>query len=240
MVGIVGLVIGDGVGAQIIKRGYSLGRSRPTERAVSGWMLPAAAVGLLALAVAGFSKLGPDVGEKMAPHAPLWISLAAGLVVGGVAQRSRFCTMGALRDLFIVRDMHLLLGIVAFTVTAFVLNLVLGQFHAGFVGQPAAHNQHIWNVLGMALSGLCFVLAGGCPGRQLILAGEKGVVNQDLDQYAAIGRDDKMVQDHGANRIEAPQEGLEIDALRCRVDRAQAPVERVTTRIQRDLPVIVA
>jgi len=172
VLGIVGLVIGVGVGAQFLKRGFSLGRARPTEGSASGWMLPVAAAALLALAVAGFSKLGPDVGDKMAPHAPLWISLVGGLIVGGLAQRSRFCTMGALRDLFIVRDMHLLLGIVAFTVTAFVLNLVLGQFHAGFVGQPAAHNQHIWNVLGMALSGLCFVLAGGCPGRQLILAGE--------------------------------------------------------------------
>ena len=30
----------------------------------------------------------------------------------------------------------------------------------------------IWNFLGMALSGLAFALAGGCPGRQLFLSGE--------------------------------------------------------------------
>ncbi len=31
---------------------------------------------------------------------------------------------------------------------------------------------HIWNFLGMALAGLAFALAGGCPGRQLFLSGE--------------------------------------------------------------------
>jgi hypothetical protein len=31
---------------------------------------------------------------------------------------------------------------------------------------------HIWNFAGMALAGLAFALAGGCPGRQLFLSGE--------------------------------------------------------------------
>jgi YedE family putative selenium metabolism protein len=42
----------------------------------------------------------------------------------------------------------------------------------GFFGQPVAHSSHPWNFLGMALAGLAFALAGGCPGRQLFLAGE--------------------------------------------------------------------
>ena len=46
------------------------------------------------------------------------------------------------------------------------------QFNAGFDGQPAAHDDHLWNFMGMVLAGLAFVLAGGCPGRQLILSGE--------------------------------------------------------------------
>jgi len=57
-------------------------------------------------------------------------------------------------------------------VTAFAVNLVLGQFNMGFAGQPVAHTLHLWNFLGMALAGLAFALAGGCPGRQLFLAGE--------------------------------------------------------------------
>ena len=37
-------------------------------------------------------------------------------------------------------------------------------------GQPVAHTVHLWNFLGMALVGLCAILLGGCPFRQLILA----------------------------------------------------------------------
>lgn len=173
LLGIAGLAVGVGIGAQFLKRGYSLGRARVVEGPpLNGFMLPVFLATLLLLSVVGFSKLGPDVGETMAPHAPLWISLAGGLVVGVVAQRSRFCTMGALRDVFIVRDVHLLSGVLAFTVAALALNLVFGSFKLGFEGQPIAHTQHLWNALGMVLAGLCFVLAGGCPGRQIILAGE--------------------------------------------------------------------
>jgi YedE family putative selenium metabolism protein len=52
------------------------------------------------------------------------------------------------------------------------MNLVLGQFKWGFEDQPAAHAMHLWSVLGMVLAGLAFALAGGCPGRQLFMAGE--------------------------------------------------------------------
>jgi len=100
------------------------------------------------------------------------ISLGAGLLIGVLAQRSRFCTMGALRDLILFRQLHLFSGIVAFLLVAFVANLALGQFKPGFEGQPVAHTNALWNFLGMVASGLAFALAGGCPGRQLILAGE--------------------------------------------------------------------
>ena len=60
----------------------------------------------------------------------------------------------------------------ALLVFAFAANLILGQFKAGFEGQPVAHTNHLWIFLGMSLSGLAFALAGGCPGRQLFLSGE--------------------------------------------------------------------
>jgi YedE family putative selenium metabolism protein len=53
-----------------------------------------------------------------------------------------------------------------------VTNLALGQFKAGFEGQPIAHTDGLWNFAGMVLSGLAFTLAGGCPGRQCFLSGE--------------------------------------------------------------------
>jgi YedE family putative selenium metabolism protein len=52
------------------------------------------------------------------------------------------------------------------------MNLILGQFRMGFANQPIAHTNHLWNFMGMALAGLAFALAGGCPGRQLFLSGE--------------------------------------------------------------------
>jgi YedE family putative selenium metabolism protein len=105
-------------------------------------------------------------------HAPLAVSLVIGLVIGFFAQRSRFCTMGAIRDFVLFRQMHLLSGFIALIVTAWVVNLILGQFKPGFEGQPIAHTMHLWNFAGMVLAGLAFCLAGGCPGRQLFLAGE--------------------------------------------------------------------
>ena len=69
-------------------------------------------------------------------------------------------------------DGHLFKGILAFTVVAFATNYALGYFQPGFEKQPVAHTQDLWNFIGMVLSGLAFTLAGGCPGRQLIMTGE--------------------------------------------------------------------
>ena len=105
-------------------------------------------------------------------HPSLAISLVVGIVIGFLAQRSRFCTMGALRDLILFKQTHLFSGLVSLTVAAFIVNLILKQFHPGFENQPVAHTMHLWNFLGMLLAGLAFTLAGGCPGRQLFLSGE--------------------------------------------------------------------
>jgi hypothetical protein len=106
-------------------------------------------------------------------HAFWLISLGAGLLIGFLAQRTRFCTMGSIRDVLLMGDTHLISGLGALVVVAIVMNLILGQFGAiAFFGQPVAHSQHLWNFLGMVLAGLAFALAGGCPGRQLFLSGE--------------------------------------------------------------------
>ena len=48
----------------------------------------------------------------------------------------------------------------------------MNSFKFGFELQPIAHSSHLWNLLGMTLVGWGSVLLGGCPLRQLILAGE--------------------------------------------------------------------
>lgn len=179
LTGLAGLIAGVGVGTAFFRKGYSLGRAAP-QRKGAGLIMPALMGGVLLLLVffpqvQGEAKSGPIFYSLKGPgamHAPVLYSLAAGLVVGFLAQRSRFCTMGAFRDLLMFRHFHLLTGVLAFLATAFVLNLVLGQFNPGFEGQPVAHDQHVWNFLGMLTAGWAFALAGGCPGRQIFMAGE--------------------------------------------------------------------
>jgi YedE family putative selenium metabolism protein len=179
ILGLLGLIFGIWIGTLFLKEGYNLGRTQQTHP-TAGWMLPLFMVGLLLLMlffpqVTGEAKSGVLFYSVKGPgsmHAPLAVSLVVGLLIGFLAQRSRFCTMGAIRDFVLFRQMHLLSGFIALIITAFVANFILGQFKPGFEGQPIAHTMHIWNFLGMALSGLAFCLAGGCPGRQLFLAGE--------------------------------------------------------------------
>ena len=171
IVGIAGLATGIGIGGAFIKNGFTLGRARPTFT-IAGWIMPALMIGLLALAFAKPAFIFASEKGPGAMHAPLLISLGAGLLIGFIAQRSRFCTMGAIRDSLLIRDFHLLYGVLAMLITAFGVNLALGRVSVGFGGQPIAHSYHLWNFAGMVLAGLSFALAGGCPGRQLFLAGE--------------------------------------------------------------------
>jgi len=176
ILGLAGLATGIAIGVQFLKSGYDLGRSYRTYTAV-GWIMPLLMVGLLLLLVfrPQFSPDGPIFFSKSGPgslHAPLLISLGVGMIIGFLAQRTRFCTMGAMRDVILMGDTHLISGVGSLLVMAFVTNLLLGQIRVGFVAQPTAHSSHLWNFLGMMLAGLAFALAGGCPGRQLFLSGE--------------------------------------------------------------------
>ena len=174
--GIVGLTIGIAIGVWFLRNGYNLGRSHKTYPAV-GWIMPVLMVGLFLLALFKpvFSEGGAIFTSESGPgsmYAPLFVSLVIGLVIGFLAQRTRFCTMGAVRDVILMRDTHLLSGLLALIAAAFVTNLVFGQFSPGYVGQPISHSSLLWNILGMLLAGLAYALAGGCPGRQLFLSGE--------------------------------------------------------------------
>jgi YedE family putative selenium metabolism protein len=74
--------------------------------------------------------------------------------------------------MILLKDSHLLNGVLVLIAAAFITNLILGQFSPGFADQPVSQTDGLWNFGGMALAGLAFTLAGGCPGRQLFLAGE--------------------------------------------------------------------
>ncbi len=174
--GLVGFAGGVWVGLWFIKRGFSLGKAQKAA-AGAAWIAPAAMGGLIVLIITKpqFSPGGPIFSSVVGVgslHAAVWISLAAGLVIGFLAQRSRFCTMGAVRDVLLMRETTLLGGVISLALAAFVANLVFGQVKVGFTDQPAAQGALVWNFLGMLLVGLASALAGGCPTRQIMLAGE--------------------------------------------------------------------
>ena len=107
--GILGLVVGIGLGVSFsCVWALALAGSRPAPKAV-GWVMPVIMVVLLVLLIVA-PQFGRDAeGNPHRPHLLLnhrarqsacriIISLAVGLFIGFLAQRSRFCTVGAVRD----------------------------------------------------------------------------------------------------------------------------------------------
>ena len=169
--GLLGFLGGILVGVAFLKKGFTLGRAR-TLPAGEGLVLPGIMVMLLVLLLAGpallhFSEAGPG-----SMHAFWGLSLAAGLVVGALCQRSRLCMAGGLRDVFLLKDFTLLSGFLAIWITVTLGNLILHKYNLSALSQPVAHSQYLWSFLGMAAVGWGSILLGGCPLRQLILAGE--------------------------------------------------------------------
>lgn len=172
--GLAGFLAGIGTGIVFLRSGFSLGRARtitgPT--AYAGY-LPVVLSVLLTIAVAvgaGFlyySAKGPG-----SQHAPILVSLIAGLITGAVAMKTRMCLSGGFRDFFLVRDTFLLKTYGLLFLSAAAANLYFGSFKLGFTGQPLAHTMHLWNFLGLYLVGITATLLGGCPLRQLIMAAE--------------------------------------------------------------------
>lgn len=108
---------------------------------------------------------------------PLAATLVFGILIGFLAQRSRFCSIGGFRDYFLARDTYLLKG---------YLGVLVGGA-AGFLGFKLLGGEVPDYPLGMDLTslgllvstivgavglGLFSVLAGGCPTRQHVLAAE--------------------------------------------------------------------
>lgn len=172
---LVGFVAGILLGIAFLNKGFSLRRTYNLNK-FEGYLLPAVNLGLLLLLIAApagiifFSKSGPG-----SQHAPTILALVAGVIVGGFSQRTRLCMVGGIRDLVLFKDWYLISGFIAILATALIGNAVFGFLKIGFVGQPIAHADGLWNFLGMALAGFGSVLLGGCPLRQLILSGEGNI-----------------------------------------------------------------
>jgi len=170
VVGLFGFAGGILTGIVFLNRGFSLKRGHD-QSAVEGAAFPVINILLLALLIAApgfvfFSESGPG-----SMHAPIFLSLAGGLIVGAVAQRSRLCFVGGIRDAVLFKDFRMLIYFAVILVTVLIGNLITGSFSLSFENQPVAHTEWIWNILGLYLVGFGSVLLGGCPLRQLVLAG---------------------------------------------------------------------
>jgi hypothetical protein len=153
-----------------LNKGYSLKRFYDVSKTDS-LLTPISALillGILALvpSVLIFSTEGPG-----SMHAPLVVALIAGLVMGAVGFISRLCFVAGIRDSVFFKSFSMLGAFIALIIAGIIGNLIFGSFNPGFEGQPIAHTDGLWNFLGMTLVGFCSVLLGGCPFKQLILAG---------------------------------------------------------------------
>ena len=170
-IGLIGFAAGVATGCFALKKGFSLGRAYATKPA-SGVVISVLAAGIFVLlactSVLIFSESGP--GSK---HAPMMLSLIGGLLFGAIAQKSRMCFAGGIRDIILVKSFDLISVIGGLFVVMLIFNIATGKFVLG-MNTPGviAHSDVLWNILGMYTVGFAAVLAGGCPLRQLILAGQ--------------------------------------------------------------------
>lgn len=179
LLGLAGFILGILAGIFFLNRGYTLKRTYSLPKA-EGAVFPAVQLAFLVLLAAApsfilFTEAGGGPGAQ---HAALAVSLAAGLIVGAMAQRTRLCMVGGIRDFVLFREWKLLAGFGAILASTLLFNLILtaitgtAYFTPGFLNQPVAHSDGLWNLAGMALAGFGCVLLGGCPLRQLVLSGE--------------------------------------------------------------------
>ena len=172
--GFLGLAAGVGIGLFFKKNGYKVDESVSVSKNIG--FLPVIFSVLLLLALVFGLKIGENgalfssVKGPAAQHAALFISLIGGLVVGVFMQKSKFCSVGAFARAY-KGDFSMFWGVVAIIAFASIANLALGQYKFGFEAQPIAHNNFVWNFLGMVLAGLCFSLSEGCPGKHLVQMG---------------------------------------------------------------------
>lgn len=170
-IALVGFIAGVLTGIVALKKGFSLGRAYETNK-VNGAVLPVILVGIFVLSIVAtslfvFSETGPG-----SFRANAFLAIAVAIVFGALAQKSRMCFAGSFRDIFLLKNFDLITVIAGLFVVMLVFNLVAGNFNLAMAMQPVAHSNVLWNILGMYVVGFAAILAGGCPLRQLVLAGQ--------------------------------------------------------------------
>lgn len=167
-VGLVGFATGILSGTFFLKKGYSLEKEQPMKQGNS-FIWPLVLVGAFLLFLAVPSLFASSAKGPGSMHAPIFLSLAVGALLGAVAQLSRLCFSGAIRNVFLMKDFRLLSLLLGFFLVMVIYNVAVGSFAVKAFG-PIAHGAMVWNFLAMFAVGLGAILISGCPLRQLVLA----------------------------------------------------------------------
>lgn len=175
VIGLFGFIGGIVVGVLFLNKGFTLKRTYELPK-LEGYIAPVSSAVLLILillpmvipaaAILFSSTAGPG-----SMHAPIWASLLGGAIVGVIGQILRICFISGVRDSIMFKQFHMLYTFVMIIVTVMIVNAATGNLKFSFSGQPVAHQEFIWNILGLFVVGLGSVFLGGCPFRQLVLAG---------------------------------------------------------------------
>jgi len=115
-------------------------------------------------------------------------SLLIGLIAGFLGQRSRMCFIGGFRDFLMIRDKELLKGAIAFFASAWLTIWILSAIgklipeiysitNVKYVMYPSflsafSSKFGLVSLIGGLGLGLFSTLAGGCPLRQHVMAGQ--------------------------------------------------------------------
>jgi YedE family putative selenium metabolism protein len=166
-----GFLVGVALAQVFERRGYTLGKTQEVPRAV-GLLGPAVFAALLGSYLWGFDFAGPgwrSVGPSGPAHAPGAWALGIAAVAGILLSATGFCAVSAVRSIF-SGSRWMALAAAAFVLGYAGLALWGGRFAPEM--PPVAHGDWLWNTLALVLVGLCGAFAGGCPVRQIVMAGE--------------------------------------------------------------------
>lgn len=169
-VGFIGFVLGIISGSFALKQGFHLGAKAPAKRA-EGLSFIGVVIVLLGLGVCIPTLFLASSKGPGSMHAPVLISIGAAFIIGALAQYSRLCFAGGIRNIILAKNIELLLAPLGFFIAMLAYNLVTNNVTIAAFG-PIAHAQALWNILGLYVVGFAATLLGGCPFRQLILAGQ--------------------------------------------------------------------
>jgi uncharacterized membrane protein YedE/YeeE len=116
----------------------------------------------------------PDVDIDAVATRVLWAAFALAVAFGAIAQRTRFCTMGAVADVVTMGDwtrMRMWVLAMAVAMLGFNTMVALGWIDAGNTIYAAAPLRWLSPIVGGLLFGFGMVLGSGCGSRTLVRLG---------------------------------------------------------------------